>query len=181
MRTGRRVNNQIADNSGVSLVELIIVISIMVIMTGVLSLGIGMIFSRDANYVAVRIDDALSETRTLSISKDGTFTCVLNIDSSTSGKGSIIQIMQTVGGVSSEYKRILLDKGVTITIDADGADITADTIIFEFDKSKGSLKKVNNSETISDVYTIEVTAKNNASKVKDVTLISATGRHYTDK
>ena len=64
MRTGRRAKkSSISDNSGISLVELIIVISIMVIMTGVMSLGLSIMFSRDTNYVAVRVDDALTETR----------------------------------------------------------------------------------------------------------------------
>ena len=182
MRTGRRVKNRISDDRGMSLVELIVVISIMAVMTGILSLGIGMMFSRDANYVAVRIDDALTETRTCSMSKDGTFTCELNIDSSSNGNGSFVQIMQSIsGGTPTEYKKILLDKSVVIKVDADGTDITADKITFEFDKSKGSLKKVNGAVTSAGVYTIEVTSKKNSSKVKEITLISTTGRHYTDK
>ena len=63
MRTGRRENNITADNRGISLVELIVVITIMVVMTGLISIGVSLMFSRDASYVAGRIDDELSEAR----------------------------------------------------------------------------------------------------------------------
>ncbi len=181
MRTGRRVKNRITDDRGISLVELIIVISIMAIMTGILSLGISLMFSRDANYAAVRIDDALTETRTLAMSKSGDFTCSIHIDNinpkAAYPNGSYVQIMQ--GG--SEYKRILLDKNVTIEVDGDGTEVTDNPLVFEFSKSKGSLSTVNGSETISDVYTITVTSTKGPAKTKDVTLISTTGRHYTEK
>ena len=74
MRTGKRVKNRISDNRGISLLELIAVISIMVIITGVTSLSLAFMFTRDANYAAVRIDDALAEARMLSVSQTGTWT-----------------------------------------------------------------------------------------------------------
>ena len=178
MRIGRRVRNRIEDNRGISLVELIVVISIMAVMVGVTSLGLGMMFSRDANYVAVRIDDALSETRTLSMSKDGKFTCLLHIDAP---DGSYVQINRSVGGaVSTEYKKILLDKSVNIAVKGDGTAISGDFSV-EFDKSKGSVKQVNGATADKGVYTITVTSTKNTSKTRDVTLVTITGRHYTDK
>ncbi len=186
MKIGRRVKNRIGDDRGISLVELIVVISIMSVMIGVLSLGVSMMFSRDANYVAVRIDDALAETRTLAMSRNGDFTCSIHIDNvnprASFPEGSYVQIMQSVGGATAtEYKRVLLDKNVTIEVDGDGAEVTDNPVVFEFSKSKGNLSTVNGSESISDVYTITVTSTRGTSRTKEVTLISTTGRHYTEK
>ena len=182
MKTGKRVKkNSFSDNRGMSLVELIVVISIMAVMTGLLSLGVSMMFSRDSNYVAVRIDDALTETRMCSMSKDGTFTFDLHIDSG-DPKGSYVQIMQSVsGGAPVEYKKILLDKKVNISVLGDGSDLSLSDVSVEFDKSKGNVKKINGSVTIHDVYTFRITPQNSVSKIKDITLISTTGRHYTEK
>ena len=68
------------NDRGYSLVELIVVISIMAIMVGLLSLGISVMFSKDAEAVAKAIDDELSEARMLSMSKSGKFEMVLHID-----------------------------------------------------------------------------------------------------
>ncbi len=180
MRTGKKARKT-EDNRGMSLVELIVVISIMAVMTGILSLGIGMMFSRDADYVAVRIDDTLTEARMCSMSRDGVFTFELHIDGADT-KGSYVRIMQSIaGGTPTEYKKVLLDKNVNIKVLGDGTDLGVADVKVEFDKSKGNVKKVNGSLTIKDVYTFKVTSEKNSSKVKDVTLISTTGRHFIEK
>ena len=179
MRTGRRVKNKITDNRGISLVELIVVISIMVVMVGITAFGVSFMFTRDTNYVAVRIDDALTEARMLSMSREGKFTCVLHIDSDP--KKCTVTINNDVAGVVSEYKKVLLDKSVTIEVTGTGvAAGPGDDVTIEFDKSNGSVKNINGSAP-SGVYTIRVTSTKNAAKVKDVTLVSTTGRHYTEK
>ncbi len=206
MRTGRRVNNRTKDNRGISLVELIVVIAIMAVVVGAASLGLGMMFSRDANYVAVRIDDALSETRTLSMSKEGTFTCVIHIDPSESGKNAkhTVRIYQTIGSAADYsagtatttlFKEIALNKSTSISITG-GAGLPAagEDVAFVFSKSKGNVTRVGEAgsedvvtDTVftgtaaSGVYEIAVTSARNASKVRKVTLVAATGRHYTDK
>ena len=183
MRIGKKVKNRIG-NTGYSLVELIVVIAIMAVMVGVMSLGIGMMFTRDANYVAVRIDDELTEARTLAMSREGVFTYELYIDSS-DPKGSYVTIMQSIGGATPvEYKKVLFDKSVSIVVDGDGTAISpvSGKITFEFDKAKGNVNKVNGSDSdIKGVYTIKVTSTKNSSKIRDVVLASATGRHYTEK
>ena len=201
MRIGRRVSNRIGDN-GYSLIELIVVISIMAVMVGIMSFGISMMFTRDANYVAVRIDDELTEARTLAMSRDGVFTYVLHMDNDPSGdqKGGFIRIDQTItvigeGGTetttTTEYKKVLLDKGVTISVTGTGVPSSGD-IGIRFSKSKGNVQEIGSvtaepdgvyskESDASGVYTITVTSKKNSSKIKTVTLNSITGRHYTEK
>lgn len=191
MRTGKKVDNK-TGNKGYSLVELIVVISIMAVMVGVLAFGIGMMFTRDSNYVAVRIDDELTEARTLAMSREGVFTYVLHADNDPSGdhKDGFVRIDQTITvteeddsetETTEEYRKVPLDKSVTISVT--GASFDADgnmTIIF--DKANGSVKSVNGSPPAAGaLYTFTVTSARNASKKSEVTLAATTGRHYTEK
>ena len=183
MRTGRRVKNRITDNRGISLLEIIAVISIMVIVTGVTSLGVSFMFTRDADYAATRIDDELTEARMLSMSKDGDFTYVLHYDNTAPTTGYVRIDVTDAGGTTTEYKKVLLNKSVSIVVT--GADVPASgDVAFAFSKRNGSLKEVGipggTMKKASGTYNIEVTATKNSSKKKDVTIIATTGRHYTD-
>lgn len=175
MRTGRRENNRIADDRGISLVELIIVITIMVVMTGLISIGVSLMFSRDASYVAGKIDDELSEARMYSMSKAGTFTYKLHI---VDPRSSYVEI--TDGG--SYDKVVPLDKDVNITVSGtDGYSAgNGDEVNIVFDKAKGSVKTIDGNPA-SGVYTITIVSQKFNGKTKDVTLIATTGRHYTEK
>lgn len=173
MRTGRRANNRITDNRGVTLVELIVVMAILVVLAGVAGISMSVMFTRDAKYVATRIDDGLTEARMLSMSKPGDFIYELHIDT-TDDKGGYVKISSP-----TENKTFLLDRSVTYTVEGDGAAITGDTFTFEFDKAKGSIKSFNGSDAdIKGVYTIKVTSSKNTSKFEKVAIISTTGRHY---
>lgn len=166
-------------NKGYSLVELIVVIAIMAVMVGVMSLGIGMMFTRDANYVAVRIDDMLTEARTASMSREGEFTYVLHIDDY-DPKKHYVEIDKT--GETDPYKKVLLDKSTSITVKDNAGNTISGDIKIVFDKANGSVKTVNGGKPASGtVYTIKVVSNKNPSKNKDITLISTTGRHYTEK
>ncbi len=183
MRTGRRVKDKTADNRGISLVELIVVISIMVIMTGLVSLSVSVMFTRDASYVATRIDDALAEARMYSMSKSGSFSYVLDISDPMSST-------VTIKDSGSFEKIVNLNKRVNITfagtVIGDGGAEEAvsladgESAVIEFDKSKGCVNKVNGKKA-TGIYTITVTSERNPSKVEKVILIATTGRHYTEK
>ena len=177
MKRTKSTRNRIG-NKGYSLVELIVVIAIMAVMVGVMSLGLGMMFTRDANYVAVRIDDMLTEARTASMSRAGTFTYSFHIDGS-SPSNSYVKIDQTTDTGTTEYKRIPLDKSVTVKVN--GSDANDFSVVF--DKAKGNVKTVVIDGTAKSelVYEIDVTSKKNTSKTKTVTLVTTTGRHYTEK
>ena len=175
MRTGRKVKNRIPDNRGLSLVELIIVITIMVVMTGLISISVSLIFSRDASYVAGRIDDELSEARMYSMSKAGTYTYILHIEDPL---GSYVELKDD----SSYDKIVKLDKNVKITVSGPGgySKGDGDDVKIVFDKAKGSVKSVDGSSA-SGIYTITVVSEKFNGKTKTVTLIATTGRHYTEK
>lgn len=186
MRTGRRVNNRISDDRGLSLVELIVVISIMAIMTGLIAISASIIFTRDASYVATRIDDELSETRMYSISRAGDFYCILHIADAAHPKNSTIEIMDKGGTIPT--KTVKLDKSVTIDVTgSEGFSAGAgQNVYFVFNKSSGKVNYVSVDEPDEDdiakgTYKIKVTSTRNTSKVEAVTLVAGTGRHFTDK
>ncbi len=163
------------DDRGISLVELIVVIAIMAVMVGITSFAVGMMFSRDANYVAVRIDDEMTEARTLAMSKAGKFRYEFHIDSDP--KNSYVRIID-LDNPDPPVRNVPLNKSVTVKVN--GA--AASDFSLMFDKAKGNVIQVNGSDSaIEKVYTIEVTSVRNTSKVKTVSLITTTGRHYTDK
>ena len=51
------------NNSGYTLVELIVVIAMMSILAGGMSLGVNLLFSKDASRCATRLNDALYEAK----------------------------------------------------------------------------------------------------------------------
>lgn len=187
MRTGKKVNSKVADNRGVSLVELIVVVAIMSIIVGISSYGLGLMFTRDANYVAVRIDDQLGEARTLSMSKGGVYICELHIDDSDPYTGSGITIYSTTDETLpkaswTKEKEVPLDKKVSINVSDGGSlSVSSGDVRFIFDKAKGNVKSVNGDSGAGKAYSITVTSRRNTSKFKTVTLVGNTGRHYTDK
>ena len=182
MRTGTRVNKK-TDNRGISLVELVVVISIMVVMIGIISLSLSIMFTRDANYVASRIDDELSEARMYSMSRAGAYTYVLHIEDP---KSSTVTLREG----ATDHKVVDLNKSVSITVDGEVINASGveepvsggdgDEVTIEFDKAKGCVSKVNGKKA-TGVYTITVTSEKNSSKVETVELIAATGRHYIKK
>lgn len=195
-KTNRKLNNE-----GFSLVELLVVIAIMGVLLGVSSLGISMMFSRDAEAMTRKIDDELSEARMMSMSKPGTYFCILHIDSDP--KKHYVEIMckkknsSVPGGYeTTSARKVNLDKSVKLDIFQNGAQQTttgnaSDNVII-FDKSNGSVKSLVIGATLSTfdpdspgssasgIYKISVESTKNT-KTNAVNLVATTGRHYTDK
>ena len=164
------------DNSGYSLVELITVIAIMAVIIGVVSLSVSLIFSRDAQRSAMLIDDALSETRMLSMSKGGVVKMVIHTKTSTDTAYNTIDIVQP-----GSTKTITIDRGVVISLKGSATSTPGTDITIEFNKSNGSVLKINGeSAAANGLYEIESVAKRGSQTAK-VILVANTGRHYTEK
>lgn len=162
---------------GYSLVELIVVISIMAIMTGLLSVGISLMFSRDAESVAKTIDDELTEVRMLSMSRDGNYELVINIDASTPSNNSV-----DIKKDGSVFKNVKMKKNASITVSGGGlaSTVTNGTVSIVFDKGNGSVKTINTNPS-SGVCEILATSTRLSSKSSTVNLVTTTGRHYLTK
>lgn len=167
-------------DAGISLVELIVVISIMAVMTGLITIGVSMMFSKDAESVGKTIDDTLSEARMLAMSRDGEFEMVLNIDDSDPSNNNIV-INRVAAGTSSEYKTIAFKKEASIEVTAPGMTPVSDgSVAIVFDKGNGSVKSVGGSAVTSGVCSIKATASRLSTRTSTVQLIVTTGRHYLE-
>ena len=185
------------DDKGLSLVELIVVLSIMVVLIGLISVSISMLFSRDAERSAKLIDDQMSETRLSAMSKQGTFIIRIHTEDEDTGdpSGNYIEIEKSSlaraapgeepAAVTTTKTRVDIDRNVFITFGTSGSvpDKASDDMLeITFDKADGHVTQIkSNGETFStnDVFEIQVRSRNKT-KSKTVYLMPVTGRHYLE-
>lgn len=169
-------------NAGFSLVELIVVIAIMGVMVGVVSYGVSLLFSRDAEAVAKQINDNLSEARMVAMSKPGRFSLCIEVDSE--GYMEKIVIYRNEEGSFSTYRSVEPEKKAKVS--CAGAYTSADGVGFEVAfKNNGSLEYVGDVRSSSStatgasgVYEISVESRN---RTEVVSLVSETGRHFVNE
>lgn len=174
------------NNKGFSLIELIVIIAIMGVLVGGASLGIGLVFSKDAMKCATRLNDSIYDARANSMYKAGKFE--LSIDNS--GSANTATISQTdltpatsdtiyLDGVDSNKKTTISAKFVTEAVPA-GTAISF-PVNLTFDKAKGNVYSVVDTDgmTYGDgiiVFEIEPLRGNRNRKAK-VQLVTTTGKH----
>ena len=172
-------------NNGFSLIELIVIIAIMGVLVGGASLGISLVFSKDASKCATRLNDSIYEARANSMYKSGKFELI--IDNSGDANVATISHSQTDGtpaisdtvyldGVDSAKKTKISAKFVT---EAEPAVTEMRLpVTVTFDKSKGNVYSVADADRAYDdgiiVFDITPTRGNRTAKVQ---LVTTTGKH----
>lgn len=166
-----------ADNNGFSLAEVLIVVAIISILTGVFTISISLVYSRDTEKCVKLIDSALETARMGSLSREGSF--FVSVD----GNNNKLKVESSIDGVVEETelpKRVKLE----ITAEGDGASITGTELLVEFDKAKGAVKtfRLDGSALAkTSSYTVAITAQSNGDgKKASVMLVRMTGKHYLD-
>ena len=170
-------------NNGFSLIELIVIIAIMGVLVGGASLGISLVFSKDASKCATRLNDSIYDARANSMYKSGKFE--LSIDNS--GAANVATISQTdvtpaisdtvyLDGEDSSKKTTISAKFVT---EAEPAVTEMRLpVTVTFDKSKGNVYSVADADRAYDdgiiVFDITPTRGNRTAKVQ---LVTTTGKH----
>lgn len=153
----------------------------MVALVGGASLGVNILFSKDATKAAGMIDNELSDARMLSMTRAGEYTFTLDITAAQS-TGNKITIDDGDASTPAIVKPI--DKNVLITVsNTDGSySASGDTsIVIIFDKGNGSVKSVDGG-TGSGVYQFTVTSGSGSlTKTSVVDLVALTGRHYVEQ
>ena len=171
------------NNAGVSLIELVVVISIMTALTGTAALGINLAFSRDANKCATKLNDAIYTARMESMSKVGAY--YLEVKKEGNDFVAIIN-----DGTSEVYNEKISENGkisqITYALNGPAVGIDgATTAKIVFDKSKGNVKEFNGVGFTSDgasgtnvdgliVFTIDQRTGNRSDTV---TVVTSTGKH----
>ena len=171
------------NNKGFSLIELIVIIAIMGVLVGGASLGIGLVFSKDAMKCATRLNDSIYDARANSMYKAGKFE--LSIDNS--GSANVATVSQTdvtpiisdtvyLDGVDSNKKTTISAKFVTEAVPAGTA--LSFPVNLTFDKAKGNVYfDVDADGTYDDgiiVFDITPLRGNRTAKVQ---LVTTTGKH----
>lgn len=173
------------NNKGFSLIELIVIIAIMGVLVGGASLGIGLVFSKDAMKCATRLNDSIYDARANSMYKAGKFE--LSIDNS--GSVNIATISQTdltpvtsdtvyLDGVDSGKKTTISARFVTVTEAVPEETDLRLPLNLTFDKAKGNVYfDVDADGTYDDgiiVFDITPLRGNRTAKVQ---LVTTTGKH----
>ena len=174
------------NNKGFSLIELIVIIAIMGVLVGGASLGIGLVFSKDAMKCATRLNDSIYDARANSMYKTGKFELIID----NSGSANTATISQTdltpatsdtvyLDGVDSSKKTTISARFVTEAVPA-GTAISLPVSV-TFDKAKGNVYSVVDADemTYGDgiiVFEIEPLRGNRNRKAK-VQLVTTTGKH----
>ena len=171
------------NNKGFSLIELIVIIAIMGVLVGGASLGIGLVFSKDAMKCATRLNDSIYDARANSMYKAGKFE--LSIDNS--GSVNTATISQTdltpatsdtvyLDGVDSGMKTEIKATFVTEAVPEE-TDLRL-PLNLTFDKAKGNVYfDVDADGTYDDgiiVFDITPLRGNRTAKVQ---LVTTTGKH----
>ena len=171
------------NNKGFSLIELIVIIAIMGVLVGGASLGIGLVFSKDAMKCATRLNDSIYDARANSMYKAGKFE--LSIDNS--GSANVATISQTdltpvtsdtvyLDGVDSAKKTDISAKFVT-EADPEGTSFSLPVTV-TFDKSKGNVYfDVNGDGAYDDgIIVFDITPRR-GNRTAKVQLVTTTGKH----
>ena len=171
------------NNKGFSLIELIVIIAIMGVLVGGASLGISLVFSKDAMKCATRLNDSIYDARANSMYKAGKFE--LSIDNS--GAANVATISQTdvtpaisdtvyLDGEDSSKKTTISAKFVTEAVPAGTAISLPVTVTF--DKAKGNVYYDADGDGAYDdgiiVFDITPLRGNRTAKVQ---LVTTTGKH----
>ena len=172
------------NNKGFSLIELIVIIAIMGVLVGGASLGIGLVFSKDAMKCATRLNDSIYDARANSMYKTGKFELIID----NSGSANTATISQTdltpatsdtvyLDGVDSSKKTTISARFVTEAVPEE-TDLRL-PLNLTFDKAKGNVYSVVDADgmTYGDgiiVFDITPLRGNRTAKVQ---LVTTTGKH----
>lgn len=165
------------NNSGFSLIELIVVIAIMGIIVGVSSMSLALAFSKDAERCATRLNDAIYDARMSSMSKSGNYHLIVNDDAG------------VYSAVVGDDKLVYLDgdsnsKKTNISayiVYEDGGITKKDELPFpveiHINKAKGNVIVGEASVQKEGIVLFEISQIRNTTKTSKVQLITSTGKH----
>ncbi len=146
-------------NSGVSMIELIIVVTIMSVTIGAASLGIGMVANKPAEQCANNMEICLNRCRTHTMGKLGGYVAFYT------GSDGAVYMVEKLGrplnydvtdssdcGAANYTQKKIGRKGVKVV--CAGTDITSSpgsAVFFEFNRSDGSLRTPAGGDAVIEV------------------------------
>lgn len=154
------------NDKGLSLVEIVIVVAIMSVLTGLLTMGVSTALSKPADECAEKIVAELSNGRITTMGKQ-TFRITLSADS----EGVYVE-------ETGKAKKKIGQKGVEVKYKLTGAgytDLDSTGIVFEFKRSTGGFKPVSGGSYCEEIQV----SKGN--RTKTIKLAYLTGKVTIDE
>ncbi len=132
-----------AKNKGFSLVELMVVIAIMAVLTGLAGIGFGVVTGAKIKTASKEVKSALLDVRTTTMGKEGNYVAVLQ-DNGNKKMVSVGKLDEKGKFLSS--RDIELDSSIVITAQLSSGEKTLDAsgLVFSFKKSSGSFDTCKN-------------------------------------
>ena len=173
------------DNRGLSLLEMIVVITIMAIITGGVVLSVGLISKKNVDKCAERIKQAIQSNRSVAmgrydskleiyVSGDDIYACqYMKRDASSSFAGELPSQV----GSSDLILTVTLWDGASYTDYAFGTPGGMSKLILQFDRSSGALKPCSSEmgSAYAGKYCTKITISNGTKK-KELTISYLTGK-----
>ncbi len=172
--------NRKKNNRGFSLIEIIVTIAIMAVITaGAVSIY-SLINSSKLKSMAGKVNDAISEVRSATLTKEGVYSCQIQYDNT---EKCCTILLRKDGNV---YKKISLgSSGRYYVKDKSGNPYyldksTLNSLDLEFDKSDGSFKRITAKSSATTVDMDGYIYVEYSGKVKKIKLVKLTGKHYIE-
>lgn len=162
------------NQKGFTIIELIVVITIGVVLTGVITISLGYLGSWRLEKCAKNLEVGLAQSRAAALSRDDTGLDLSNVD------GQIILELY------NEPKKIIGDGSISITWKRQqGKDVVmselaqGESLRLSFDRSSGAFLPLEGSESGNPVYCTAILMERRDKK-KTVVLVPATGKFYVE-
>lgn len=158
------------DNKGFSLIEVIVVVTILIIISTAGLITVSIITGRGAQQCANQLQSTLMNCRNSSMGKKSV---EINFSSDSDG----VYYCETIDGTSKGNIKIA-NKGVTLSTSFDGANYTdMSSCSLNFERSSGALNQIDGIAVTSDFY-IKCSQKNRSYVIK---IYHLTGRAVVDE
>lgn len=166
--------NMQKSNSGITLIEILVVIAILAVTVGIAGVSISLMYSRDAEKCAKNINNALESARMRSMSKEGSSSFWIDIS----------EAVWSFGIEPSVEKKELPGR-IDVAFASEGSyDLSScKKLTIEFDKATGkvtALKAEDIPVDVRDIGVIKIRVTNSDGKTATVLLVTATGKHYVE-
>lgn len=161
------------DNRGLSLVEIVIVVTIMTVLTGVMAVGVSLALSKPADECAEKIVSTLSNARITTMGKQG---ITLKFYEESDQSIWLEEVITNPNGTSSSKKSKIGQKGVVVKYKLTGdtaanRDLGSEALELSFKRSTGGF----NTAGSTGKYCEEIVVSK-GNRTKTITLYYLTGK-----
>lgn len=161
------------NHRGLSLIELIVVISIMAVLAGIITISVGNLSSWRLKSCAENLEKGLAQAKAVALSRDGTGLELSRVD------GKLIM------RIYNEPEKIIGDESISVTYTKKGNTENqvlledGDTLVLKFERSSGAFMPVGTEDSGEAVYCTSILLERKG-KQRNIILVPPTGKFYVE-